>query len=121
MTDYIPKTRAQQRVAWLENLGRPLTNDESDMLRRSLHATYVYDRKTGGGEGRILARVRAEELVTLSKVEAELYGPDFQAKDDLATLSPFERQERALANGAKLIANDTAPSPYAAEAKWSVG
>ena len=38
-----------------------------------------------------------------------------------ARLSPFERQERALAQGAKLIANDAAPSLYAAQAKWSVG
>ena len=115
------QTRAQQRVAWLENLGRPLTDDESDMLRRSLHATYAYDRKMGGGKERILAAVRAEELVTLSKVEAELYGPDYQAKSDIARLSPFERQERALANGARLIANDATPSPYAAQAKWSAG
>ena len=38
-----------------------------------------------------------------------------------ARLSPFERQERALAQGGKLIANDAAPSPYAAQAKWNVG
>lgn len=44
-----------------------------------------------------------------------------QMKADIAKLTPFERQERAMAQGAKLIANDTAPSPYAAQAKWSVG
>lgn len=33
-----------------------------------------------------------------------------QIKADLAKLSPFERQERALRNGAQLIANDQKPS-----------
>jgi hypothetical protein len=33
-----------------------------------------------------------------------------QIRADLAKLSPFERQERALANGAQLVANDQKPS-----------
>jgi hypothetical protein len=33
-----------------------------------------------------------------------------QRRRDLANLSPFERQERALANGARLVANDVKPS-----------
>lgn len=44
-----------------------------------------------------------------------------QAKEEQARLSPFERQERALAKGVGLAANDAAPSLYAAEKKWTVG
>ena len=44
-----------------------------------------------------------------------------QIKADEARLSPFERQERALARGGQLVANDAQPSLYAAQAKWSVG
>jgi hypothetical protein len=42
-----------------------------------------------------------------------------------AKISPFERQERALARGGKLVANDRGPSFGEAidygEAKWEVG
>lgn len=39
------KTRAQQRLEWLEGLKRPLTHQESDELRRALHAVYVHQRR----------------------------------------------------------------------------
>lgn len=63
------KTRAQQRLAWLENVGRSLTEAESDMLRRSLHANYMTRWNANK-----LAAVRREELETLAKVEAEMNG-----------------------------------------------
>jgi hypothetical protein len=39
------KTRAQQRLEYLENLRRPLTETESEELRRSLHAVYCRQRR----------------------------------------------------------------------------
>jgi hypothetical protein len=48
-----------------------------------------------------------------------------QRKADEASLSPFERQERALARGAKLVANDRGPMFGEAvdhgEGKWEAG
>jgi hypothetical protein len=34
-------TRSQQRIAQLINIGRPLTDEESDELYRALHADYM--------------------------------------------------------------------------------
>lgn len=39
---FVFKTLAEQRLEYLESLGRPLTDEESDELRRSLHATYCH-------------------------------------------------------------------------------
>ena len=39
------KTRAEQRLEWLEGLKRPLTQDESEELQRALHAVYVRERR----------------------------------------------------------------------------
>jgi hypothetical protein len=39
------KTRSQQRLEWLESLNRPLSENESDELRRALHATYVHEQR----------------------------------------------------------------------------
>ncbi len=72
MSAMIPKTRAQQRLEWLESLNHPLTDDESDTLRRSLHAVYWHNRKPTGPNAYLLAKARSEELVTLRKVEAEM-------------------------------------------------
>jgi hypothetical protein len=48
-----------------------------------------------------------------------------QHRADEARLSPFERQERALARGGKLVANDRGPSFGEAvdhgERRWEVG
>ena len=38
-------TSAEQRLAWLEALKRPLTADESAELQRALHAIYCRNRK----------------------------------------------------------------------------
>jgi len=39
------KTLAEQRLEYLENLRRPLSEAESEELRRSLHAVYVRNRR----------------------------------------------------------------------------
>jgi hypothetical protein len=39
------KTAAEQRLEYLENLRRPLTDSESDELRRAMHAVYCHNRK----------------------------------------------------------------------------
>lgn len=69
MTNLTLKTPAQQRLEWLENLNRPLTDEESDMLRRSLHADYCHRRKSA-----ILHRHREEEIGLLAKVQRECDG-----------------------------------------------
>ena len=74
MSDMILKTRAQQRLEWLESLNRPLTDYESDLLRRSLHAVYWHNRKLTGPNAYLMAKARAEEIATLRKVEAEMHG-----------------------------------------------
>lgn len=35
------KTRSEQRIEQLINIGRPLTDEESDELYRALHADYM--------------------------------------------------------------------------------
>lgn len=60
------KTPAEQRLEWLESLQRPLTDEESDQLRRSLHAVYCRNRKN-----RLLAMHEREEAELLAKVQAE--------------------------------------------------
>lgn len=57
------RTKAEQRVQWLEGIGRPLTDAESDDLRRALHAVYCRDRR--------LIQHEKEERELLAKVEAE--------------------------------------------------
>lgn len=60
------KTRSEQKLEWLEGLKRPLTDEESDDLRRSLHAVYCTKRRH-----RLLAMHEREEAELLRKVEAE--------------------------------------------------
>jgi hypothetical protein len=61
------KTQREQKLEWLESLGRPLTEDESDQLRRALHATYCRNRY----RDRVLAAHRREELGLLARIERE--------------------------------------------------
>jgi hypothetical protein len=61
------KTRAEQKLEYLESLNRPLTDDESDDLRRSMHAVYCRQR--------MLAKHRFEELQLLKKLEREAQMP----------------------------------------------
>ena len=60
------KTRSEQKLEWLESLDRPLTDEESDELRRSLHAVYCMNRRA-----RALSLHRSEELALLGEVERE--------------------------------------------------
>lgn len=43
MTALHIKTPAEQKLEWFDGLHRPLTDEESDELRRSLHAKYMHD------------------------------------------------------------------------------
>lgn len=65
------KTRAELTLEHLEGLRRPLTEEESDQLRRSLHAVYCRNRRH-----RVLDMHRNEERELLAKVEAESMLPD---------------------------------------------
>lgn len=75
------KTRAQQRIEQLINIGRPLTDPESDELYRALHADYMrqwraqrakaiaraagwfLNEQARDQEKKLLARVREEARV----------------------------------------------------------
>lgn len=65
------KTRAEQRLEHLTALKRPLTEEESDELRRSLHAVYVRNYRN-----KMLARHEQEETQLLAKMEAESRQPE---------------------------------------------
>lgn len=65
------KTRAELALEHLESLKRPLTDEESDQLRRSLHAVYCRNRKH-----RLLYAHENEEAALLEKVQAESTLPD---------------------------------------------
>jgi hypothetical protein len=60
------KTRAEQRLAHIEGLKRPLTDAESEELHRCLHAIYVRNLRN-----RVLAKHEEEEAELYRKVEAE--------------------------------------------------
>ena len=73
------QTRSQQRIQQLINIGRPLTEEESDELYRALHADYM--RKWRAERAKILQRQagqyieresRKHELELLTKARAEL-------------------------------------------------
>lgn len=66
------KTRSEQKLEWLESLHRPLTDDESDELRRSLHAVYCHERKA-----RMLAMDEAEQRTLYQRVLAESQEPEW--------------------------------------------
>lgn len=60
-------TRSQQRIAQLINIGRPLTDEESDELYRALHADYMRKWRLAKAEAEVL-RAEAED----AKVDLEL-------------------------------------------------
>ena len=39
------KTKSEQKLEMLQSIRRPLTDEESDELRRALHAVYVQQRR----------------------------------------------------------------------------
>ncbi len=65
-----PKTIAEQRLEHLEGLKRPLTDEESEQLRRSLHAVYCHNR-TLAARANALKMHEREERELLAKLEAE--------------------------------------------------
>lgn len=71
------KTPAEQRLEYLTGLTRPLNDEESDDLRRAMHAVYCLRRR------RQLARHRSEELETLRNVEREARQPERYRNDSL--------------------------------------
>jgi 23S rRNA maturation mini-RNase III len=64
------KTRAEQRLEWLEHVGRPLTDEESDILRRSMHAIYERNRRANA-----LKMHEAEEAALLTRLQIEAQIP----------------------------------------------
>jgi hypothetical protein len=66
------KTRSEQKLEWLEHLGRPLTDQESDELRRSLHAVYCHERRV-----RMLAMHEKEQRSLYQRVLAESQEPEW--------------------------------------------
>lgn len=83
MTAPVLKTKAEQRLKRLQKLRRPLTDAESDDLRRALHATYCRERRLAKsrlleGEWRdpILKKYDAEQAELLAMVEAEALTPE---------------------------------------------
>jgi hypothetical protein len=69
------KTKAEQRLDWLTTLRRPLTPQESEDLRKSLHAVYCRDRRV-----RMLAKHRYEEIKLLKLVQKEARLPELRER-----------------------------------------
>ena len=73
------KTPAEQKLAWLEGLHRPLTDAEGDELRRALHAVYCYPRTHA-------ARAARAEREAVGNALAE------HDRDNAALLAKLERE-----------------------------
>jgi hypothetical protein len=69
-------TKAEQKLEYLKGLHRPLTDQESDELRRAMHAVYEHERRLG-----LLQMHRDEELLLLDKIRAEAAQPDYYASE----------------------------------------
>ena len=63
---FVCKTASEQRLDWLQGLKRPLTDAESDQLRKSLHAVYEQQRRA-----RLLAMHEEEEARLIKSLERE--------------------------------------------------
>lgn len=70
MNALLIKTPAEQKLEWFGGLKRPLTDEESEELQRSLHAKYVRDWRLAR-----LARTEREAanaaLLEYTRLEAE--------------------------------------------------
>lgn len=73
------KTRAEQRIHHLINIGRPLTEEESDELYRALHADYMRKWRQARAAAAvreigpfIANQVRKEERRLLERVRQEM-------------------------------------------------
>lgn len=64
------KSKSEQKLEWLESLGRPLSDEESVELRRCLHAVYCRNWRLER-ERKALKQHKAEERALLAKVFAE--------------------------------------------------
>lgn len=76
MSALVLRTKAEQRLEWFESLRRPLTAQESEELRRSLHATYCRNRKLAQAleaewNAPALEEHKASEVELLRRLEAE--------------------------------------------------
>jgi hypothetical protein len=63
---FVAKAVSEQKVEYLSNLRRPLTDAESDELRRAMHAVYERTRRA-----RCLGMHEQEEQRLLKKLERE--------------------------------------------------
>lgn len=66
------KTRSEIALAQLESLKRPLTDEESDQLRRALHATYCRNIRLGRA-ARLEREAYPTALAEYAQGEAETY------------------------------------------------
>lgn len=71
MTRPVLQTKAEQKLDYLKGLKRPLTDKESDELRRSMHAVYERERRLG-----MIVMNRREELELLDRLRAECVQPE---------------------------------------------
>jgi hypothetical protein len=67
---FVGKTKSEQRVEYFSALKRPLTDAESDELRRAMHASYEQRRRANA-----LAQHEDEEAKLLKRVEREALLP----------------------------------------------
>lgn len=72
MTRPVLQTKAEQKLDYLKSLKRPLTDKESDELRRSMHAVYERERRLG-----MIAMNRREELELLDRLRTESTQPEW--------------------------------------------
>jgi hypothetical protein len=68
---FVGKTVAEQKVEYFSSLRRPLTDAESDELRRAMHAAYERRRRQN-----LLRAHEREEQKLLRRLEAEARMPE---------------------------------------------
>lgn len=103
-----PDVREKNRQAVIARSGKTLSANAHAWCPPEYRAEYQYLRRT-----KKLLKAEAQQIIYA------------QIKADIARLSPFERQQRALERGGTLIANDRGssldnPGNYGEE-RWEVG
>lgn len=75
MNIHTTKTRSEQRIEQLINIGRPLTEEESDELYRALHADYMRKWRLARAENEAtradLGMSRIAEMDLLERLRTE--------------------------------------------------
>jgi hypothetical protein len=66
---FVGKTRSEQKVEYFSTLRRPLTDAESDELRRAMHAAYEHRRRCNALE---MHRIEEEKLLKRLEREARM-------------------------------------------------